>query len=285
MSGMSHRRRSLLFAPASDPKKLAKAAQSATDAVIVELEDGVAPNRKAEARVNAIEALRTLDFGGRERMVRVNASATSFHADDVREVLAARPDTLVLPKADSAGEIRNLVMRMEAADPDNTIKLIAMIESPRAVMNLREICDAGGSRLSGLVFGAEDFASLTGAMRTREAWEVFYARSAVVTACAAYGLDAIDLVCNDIENHERLKDECRLGRQLGYIGKQAIHPQQLDVINKFFAPTPEEIDRARQIVAAAAVHQAEGAGAFALDGQMIDAPIVQQAKRVLSGDR
>jgi citrate lyase subunit beta-like protein len=174
---------------------------------------------------------------------------------------------------------------MEAADPDNTIKLIAMIESPRAVMNLREICDAGGSRLSGLVFGAEDFASLTGAMRTREAWEVFYARSAVVTACAAYGLDAIDLVCNDIENHERLKDECRLGRQLGYIGKQAIHPQQLDVINKFFAPTPEEIDRARQIVAAAAVHQAEGAGAFALDGQMIDAPIVQQAKRVLSGDR
>ncbi len=276
------RRRTMLFAPASDPKKLAKAAQSAADAVIIELEDGVAINLKAEARANAAEALRTLDFGGREHLLRVNVIGSEYFEDDLRMALDARPDTLVLPKVNSAADVQHALARMDAANPDGSIGLIAMIESPRAVLALREICEAGGPRLNGLMFGAEDYASIMGATRTREAWEVFYARSAMVTACAAYGLDAIDMVCNEIDDHERLKNECRLGRQMSYVGKQAIHPLQLDVINKYFSPSADEVTQAKRIVDAAASRQLDASGAFALDGRMVDAPIVRQAERVLA---
>lgn len=278
-------RKSLLFVPASDPHKLAKATQSAADSVIVELEDGVALNRKSEARVNAVEALRTLDFGQRERMVRVNPVGTELFEADARAVLAARPDTLILPKADTPEDVRRATAILEELDAHGSIGLVAMIESPRAVLALREICAAGRGRLNGLIFGAEDFCLLTGAVRTRDAWEVFYARSAVVTAAAAFGLDAIDMVCNEINDHERLKAECRSGRQLGFVGKQAIHPLQLEVIQRMFSPTDDELAQARRIVAAAAEHNAAGAGAFALDGRMIDAPIVRQAERVLTRNR
>lgn len=275
-------RKSLLFAPASDSRKLAKAAQSAADTVIIELEDGVAQNRKIEARANAAEALQTLDFGSRERMVRINAVGTEFFEADARAVLAAHPDTLALPKADTPEDIRRAVAMLDEMDSQRTIGLVAMIESPRAVLSLREICAAGRGRLNGLIFGAEDFCVLTGAVRTREAWEVFYARSAVVTAAAAFGLDAIDMVCNEIDDHERLKAECRTGRQLGFVGKQAIHPLQLEVIQRAFSPTDDELAQARRIVDAANAQQAAGAGAFTLDGRMIDAPIVRQAERVLN---
>lgn len=271
-------RKSLLFAPAADPRKLAKAAQSAADTVILELEDGVAVAHKDEARANAVAALRTLDFGRRERMVRVNAVGSEFFEADMRAVLAERPDTLALPKADSPEDVRRAVALLDELDPTRTIGLAAMIESPRAVLSLREICAAGHGRLNALIFGAEDFCALTGAVRTRDAWEVFYARSAVVTAAAAFALDAIDMVCNEIDDHERLKAECHIGRQLGFAGKQAIHPLQLEVIQRMFTPTDEELTRARRIVDAAC----RTAGAFALDGRMIDAPIVRQAERVIT---
>lgn len=276
------RRRSMLFAPASDPKKLAKASQSAADAVIVELEDGVAVNLKIQARASAADALHTLDFGGRERLIRVNVIGSAYFEDDLRMALDARPDTVVLPKVNSPADVQHALARMDAADPDGAIGLIAMIESPRAVLALRDICEAGGPRLNGLMFGAEDYASMMGATRTREAWEVFYARSALVTACAAYGLDAIDMVCNEIDDHERLKNECRLGRQMSYAGKQAIHPLQLDVINRYFSPSADEVAQAKRIVDAAASRQLDASGAFLLDGRMVDAPIVRQAERVLA---
>ena len=279
------RRRTLLFAPASDPKKIAKAAQAPTDAVIVELEDGVALGAKIEARANAVEALSGVDFGQRERIIRVNAIGTPCFEDDVKAALAARPDSIILPKVHSPADLQHALARIDAADGDSTIGLIAMIESPRAVLALREICDAGGRRLNGLIFGAEDFAQMMGATRTREAWEVFYARSAIATACAAYGLDAIDMVCNEIDDHERLKNECRLGRQMGFVGKQAIHPLQLDVINRYFSPSADEVAQARRIVDAAAARQLDASGAFALDGKMVDAPIIRQAERVLANHR
>lgn len=271
-------RKSLLFAPAADPRKLAKAAQSAADTVILELEDGVALAHKDEARANAVEALRTLDFGHRERMVRVNPVGSEFFEADMRAALAARPDTLALPKADAPEDVRRAIALLDELDPQHGIGLAAMIESPRAVLSLADICAAGRSRLNALIFGAEDFCALTGALRTREAWEVFYARSAVVTAAAAFALDAVDMVCNEINDHERLKAECRIGRQLGFTGKQAIHPLQLEVIQRAFTPTDEELAQARRIVDAAGW---QAAGAFTLDGRMIDAPIVRQAERVL----
>jgi citrate lyase beta subunit len=151
-------------------------------------------------------------------------------------------------------------------------------------MNLKEIAKAS-RRLVALVFGAEDLAGDIGAQRTRAGWEVFYARSAVVTAAAAYGLQALDMVYTDLNDLEGLEAESLLARQLGFDGKTAIHPNQIEIINRVFSPSPEEIERARRIVEANAAHQATGVGAFELDGRMVDMPVVRAAEGVLAKAR
>jgi len=132
------------------------------------------------------------------------------------------------------------------------------------------------------MFGAEDLAGDMGARRTRAGWEVFYARSAVVTAAAAYGLQAIDMVLVDLSDLERLEEECVVARQLGYEGKMAIHPRQVEVINRVFAPSPQEIEQAQRLMQAHNEHQAAGSGVFTLDGKMVDMPMVKMAERVLA---
>jgi citrate lyase beta subunit len=148
-------------------------------------------------------------------------------------------------------------------------------------MNLREIATAT-SRLDALVFGAEDFAASTGAIRSPEGWEVFYARSAIVTAAGAYGLQAIDCVFVGYQDVEGLEAECRLGRQMGYVGKTLIHPAQVPIANAVFAPTPEEVAWARRLVEAFGEHQRSGTGAFAWEGKMVDMPILRSAQRTLA---
>jgi citrate lyase subunit beta / citryl-CoA lyase len=267
-------RRSLLFAPAADPHKLVKAVQSAADAVIVELEDGVGPADKDRARLHATECLTTLDFGARERMLRINAADTPWFAADLRMALDAQPDTLLVPKVETV----ETVQMLDEVLADSPIRLIIMAESARALLWLRELASAS-ARIDGIVFGAEDYAASVGATRTQDATEVLFARSQVVAVCAAFGIDAIDLVCNDIHDHTRLADECRVGAQLGFVGKQAIHPAQLEVINAGFTPAAGRITWARRVIEGA--RAAHGA-AFVLDGQMIDRPIVRQAERLLT---
>jgi citrate lyase beta subunit len=166
----------------------------------------------------------------------------------------------------------------------NSIRLLAMIETARGVLNIGQIAQAS-QRLEVLVFGAEDLASNLGARRTRAGWEVFYARSAIVTAAAAFGLQAIDMVFVDLDDLSGLEEECRFARQLGFAGKTAIHPRQIAVINRLFAPSPEEIEQALRLVQAFAAHQAAGAGAFELDGKMVDLPVMRAAEGVLAKAR
>jgi len=278
------KRRSMLFAPGDDPKKLSKAAQSAADCVILELEDGVALSHKEAARAGVVSALGKLDFGGRERVVRVNGISTPFFRDDVLHSLPARPDAILVPKVESAADVHHISSTMSVIETARGMlptALIVMIESALGIMNLREIAQAD-SRLTALVFGAEDFASSVGARRTRQGDEVFYARCATVTAAAAYGLDAIDMVCADLSSDTVLEDECRVGRQLGFVGKTLIHPRQIEITNRYFSPTADEIAQAQRIVDSFKAHQAEGSGAFVLDGKMIDMPIVRQAERMLA---
>lgn len=159
-----------------------------------------------------------------------------------------------------------------------------MIETARGVLNIGQIAQAS-SRLDALVFGAEDLASDLGAKRTPAGWEVFYARSAIVTAAAAYQLQALDMVFVDLNDLAGLAEECRFARQLGFSGKTAIHPHQVEVINRVFAPSPEEIEQALRLVQAFEAHQAAGAGAFELDGKMVDLPVMRAAERVLARAR
>jgi len=278
-------RRSLLFMPGDSRRKIEKATTLPVDSVIMDLEDGVALSRKDAARTTVAQALVELDFGPRERLVRINPVSTSFSRQDLDATIIAQPDGYVIPKVESAEDLLSVSHYLDEMErlyrwPKEGLRLLAIIETARGIMNLAGIVGAT-PRLEALMFGAEDLAGDMGVTRTRAGWEVFHARSAVVIAAAAYRLQAIDTVFIDLNDLDGLAEECRFARQLGYIGKMAIHPRQVPVINAGFSPTEEEIAQARRLVAAHEAHQAGGAGAFELDGKMVDMPMVRAAMRVL----
>ena len=275
--------------PGDNARKIEKAAGLPCDCVAIDLEDGVGPSQKAVAREVTAAALRGTDFGARERLVRLNPVLSDLYSDDLRETLLSNPDGYILPKVETPDDVREISHRMDKIAIGlgvlaSQVRLWAVIETALGLMNLREIAQAS-PRLTALMFGAEDYAASVGATRSERGEEVLYARSAVVAAAAAYGLDAIDLVRFDLADSVGLEAECRYGRQLGYTGKMAIHPGQLEIINRAFSPSPDEIARAAQIVSAAEQHRAAGIGAFALDGRMIDAPVVKSAENVLARAR
>jgi citrate lyase beta subunit len=196
---------------------------------------------------------------------------------------------VLLPKVESAEAIRWLDEHLGQAEkargwPQGKITMLAMIETARGVVNLASIAGAS-RRLSALVFGAEDLAGDIGATRTREGWEVFYARSAVVTCAAAFGLPAVDMVYVDYQDEAGLIREARQGAEMGYAGKQVIHPDQVVPVQAAFTPGDEAIAQARRVLEAHEQHQASGVGAFALDGRMVDMPVVRAAEQVLAKAR
>jgi citrate lyase beta subunit len=285
MPAISSARRSLLFMPGDSTRKIEKSLTLDVDTVILDLEDGVAQNRKVAARAVVTEALRTLDFGRRERIVRVNALNSRFVEQEVQATAPAHPDAYLLPKVETAGDLLALEQILSQAEDAlgrarHSFRLLAMIETALGVMNLREICQAT-ARLDALVFGAEDLAASTGAIRTKAGWEVFYARSAVVTAASAYGLQPIDCVFVDLADVSGFEAECVFARQLGFVGKTLIHPNQVEAANRIFAPAPDEVDWAQRLIAAFQAHQQSGAGAFAFEGKMVDMPILRSAQRIL----
>lgn len=289
-------RRSLLFMPGDSRPKISKATQLEVDAIIMDLEDGVALNHKTEARQTVVEALNTLAFGPRERLIRLNAlphlpaaAAAELALADLRGTAVARPDGYVIPKVEQPEQVQFVSNFLDETErthgwPTGGIRLLVLIETALGVMNLRDIAQAS-PRLEALMFGAEDLAGDVGAIRTPAGWEVFYARSAVVTAAAAYGLQAIDSPCLDLNDLPALEQECRLARQLGYDGKMAIHPRHIEPINRIFAPSPEEIEQAQRLLQAHAAHQAAGTGVFAFEGKMVDMPLVRAAEHILARAR
>ncbi len=282
-------RRALLYMPGDSRRKIEKALTLAVDSICMDLEDGVALSQKAAARATIRQALAELDFGPSEKLVRINPFGSGFEVDDLAATLAGRPDTVVLPKVEGPEAVAWLAAQIAAAEaahgwPAGAIGLIAMIETARGVVNLKAICEAT-PRLQALIFGAEDLASDIGATRTPEAGEVFYARSAMVMHAAAYGLQALDMVYVNYDDADGLSREATAAARLGYSGKQAIHPKQVAVIQAAFAPTPESIAKARRVLEAAAAAQADGLGAFALDGKMVDAPVIKAAENVMAKAR
>lgn len=282
-------RRALLYVPGNEQKKIEKAKTLDVDCVCLDLEDGVAANRKTEARNAVARALRELDFGRSERLARINAIGSGLEEEDLTAILPTRPDGIVVPKLSSADQMRWVSQRIAAFEGSEgwsrgSVRLLGMIETARGIIELSHISSAD-DRLEALIFGAEDYAADIGAIRTREGLEVLYARSAVVTCAAAFGLQAIDLLDVDFRDFERLEDEARQGARLGFAGKQVIHPNQIAPVQEAFTPDDEAIGQALRILQAAAEHQAAGSGAFALDGKMVDSPIVKGAERVLARAR
>jgi citrate lyase beta subunit len=278
-------RRCILYVPGSEPRKIDKASGLSVDCVCLDLEDGVAPNRKGEARTMVARALRTQDFGRSEKLVRINAVGSGMEDADLEVVLPAKPDTIVIPKVGDAAQVQWADERIRQLERDNGLEpghtaLIGMIESARGLLNLAAIA-AASSRLQGLIFGAEDYAADVGAQRTPGGAEVLYARSAIVAVCAAFNLQAIDLLYLDFHDSDGLRAEARRGVELGYAGMQAIHPNQVPTVQDAFTPDAAQIASALKIVEAAHEHAVEGRGAFALDNKMVDMPIIRAAERIL----
>lgn len=250
----------------------------------MDMEDGVAINRKAEARATIAKALQELDFGRSEKLARINSVGSGWELDDIDAVLPYHPDGIVIPKIESYDQIEWGSEIIETAElkygwPVKSIRMLVGVETAKGILNLKEI--ASHPRLDGIIFGGEDFAASIGATRTPEATELLYARQALVTACAAYDLQAIDIVTIDFKNLDIVRAESEFGARLGYTGKQIIHPAQVEPVQSAFTPGEEAIAHARRIVEAFEASQKEGKGAFALDGKMIDMPLLKNAQKVL----
>jgi citrate lyase beta subunit len=282
-------RRALLFMPGDNRHKIETGAAMNVDSIIMDLEDGVALNRKETARETICAALRGVDFGRSERLVRINPVSSGLHVDDLNHTLEAHPDGYVLPKVETAGQVQEVSIRLRRAEaehgwPEHSIALLVIVESARGIVNLREIAESD-PRLSALIFGAEDLAGDLGARRTPDGWEVFYARSAVVLHAKAYGLQAIDTVYIDLKDLDGLVAQTEQALYMGYTGKLAIHPRQVDPIQRIFTPGAEEIQQAKRLIDAHKAHQQAGTGAFQLDGRMVDMPIVRAAEAVMARAR
>jgi citrate lyase beta subunit len=272
--------------PGSDWAKLEKAAGLALDCACLDLEDGVAPERKEEARANIVRALGELDFGDTERLVRINEAGSGQADADLDAILPARPDGIVLPKVSNPDQVRAVSQKIAVSEqaqnlPLDSIALLVQIESALGLVNLKEIAGAD-ERLDALIFGAEDYAADLGARRTPEAMEVFTARSLVAAHAAAFGLAAIDMIWADFKDKAGLERLAGQGADLGYSGIQIIHPDQIEPAQRAFTPNEAEVAAAQRVVGAYETSLVEGRGAFALDGRMVDMPMVKAAQRVLA---
>jgi citrate lyase beta subunit len=278
--------KALLFVPGDDRRKIEKSTTLDVDAIIMDLEDGVALNRKDAARLSVASALNELSFGRKSRLVRINPVSTSLWQDDMESALSSSPDGIVLPKVESAAGVRLVSARIKAFEhahglPHNAIILLAIVETALGIVNVGEIASAD-ERLAALIFGAEDLAGDMGATRTPGGEEVFYARSAVVLHAKARQLAAIDTPFVDFHDGAGLRVETERALRMGYTGKLAIHPNQVEIIQQVFTPGVEEIQQAQRLIAAHDAHQAAGTGVFAFDGKMVDMPMIRAAQTVLA---
>ncbi|KAE9381415.1 beta subunit of citrate lyase [Stipitochalara longipes BDJ] len=286
-------RRALLYVPSSSPKFLEKSRSLTVDTISYDLEDSVTPQQKAPARSNLLSFLSSPRPPHiTELSVRINAVSSGLALEDLTTILQApNLDALVIPKVNRASDLHFITDVLRHKLPDrhpsipnpssNPLKIIALIESAEAITNLNEICKAS-PYLSGLIFAAEDFALDLSLTRTPGLMEFLYARSAIATAARAHELPStIDLVCTSFRGEEGLRtleEECLQGKGLGFNGKQCIHPSQVAVAQRAFAPGEKEVEWAVRVVVGDKKADAEGRGAWTLEGKMIDVPVVGKAK-------
>jgi citrate lyase subunit beta-like protein len=279
-------RRAFLYVPGNDLHKIQKSASLNADCICLDLEDSVSPNQKTTARQMVAHAFTEMDFGEAEKWVRINNEKTGLMEDDLAAILPVSPHGIVLPKVETAAVIQRVSRLMDEIETtrgwqQKRLSIIAIVESAAGLINLASICQAD-ERLKGIIFGAEDFAASIGAQRSEKNWEVFHARSEIVIHCAAFGLQAIDMVNNNYRDLEPVIQEARQGAALGFSGKQVIHPSQVEVVQSAFTPSPQEVARARQVVALYKARRQAGKGAIGLEGKLIDLPVFRQAENVLA---
>ena len=292
---MTRLRRSLHFVPGGNERMMAKALTLSADGLILDLEDAVTVEKKAEARGIVLRWLQTLNFGGKERWIRMNPLATGFGEADLEGAIEGRPDGYVVPKPRTAADIRTIAQILDRLEtkhgiPFGSTKLVLIAtETPEGLLHIAEVARAS-PRIAAVSWGIEDLSAAMGLPRTRDAEGRYldiprYARVMTALAASAAGVEALDTVFVDIPNLEGLRRECQEAVWMGFTGKISIHPSQIPVINEVFTPSPEEAREAQELIAAFEEHQRQGSGAFAFKGQMVDVPHLTRAKKILERAR
>jgi citrate lyase subunit beta/citryl-CoA lyase len=274
--------RTALFTPANTPARINATVAIRSDSLVFDLEDSVSPEEKDAARILLREALKSLDFlKDRNILVRVNDPSTEYFIEDISVIGPLGNFPLIIPKASEANifKAEKQLIALEAERGlSYKIPLIPLIETPAGLEAVNAILKAS-PRINGVVFGAEDFTSAMGIARTKDITQLLYARSRIAIAARIADIEAMDTPFPDIDDIEGLREETRSARQLGFTGKQAIHPAQLEIIHEVFTPTPEEIENARKIVEA--FTEKRGKGVITVDGKMVDKPVFKRAQILL----
>ena len=274
--------RSLLFIPGNSPGMLQNGGVFGADSVILDLEDAVSPLEKDAARLLVANALKKVDYGRSKKVVRINPLDTPMAKEDIAAIVPCSPDALLVPKVQTAEDIKAAASLISSSEKtgQEPVRIIALIETPRGLKEAYNIA-VSDARVIALAFGAEDFTAAVGAIRTKEGKEVLTARSLMVTAAAAAGIDALDTPFTDVNDEPGLVEDTLLTKQLGFKGKMAVNPRQVDIIHSIFNPSDQEIQWAERVVQAIRQAEAQGSGVISVDGKMVDAPIVNRAERVL----
>ena len=285
MSATDRLRRSLLYVPGNMPGMLQNIPVFDADGVLIDLEDAVPLAEKDAARLLAASFLRTVQARDREIFVRINGLDTKYADADLREVLPARPDGIRLPKADGPEVVERLDTLLTEAEeslglPIGHFTIIPSIESAVGILNVIETAHAS-PRIVALAFGAEDYTASMEIQRTKTGEELFTARSRVVWAAKAAGVQAIDTIFSDANDMDGLRYETELVKRLGFTGKSLVNPRQIEVVHEVFRPKQQEIEEALEIMEAIKAAREMGTGVISLRGRMVDAPVVRRAARIL----
>ena len=278
-------RRSVLYMPGSNARAIEKARTLPADAVILDLEDSVAPDGKAAARKQVMEAVIAGGFGTREVIVRINGLDTEWWLDDLNAVAKAKPDAVLVPKVSRPGHLEDVAERLVDISADHKIKVWAMMETPLAMLNARDIAAAAKdveTRLSAFVMGTNDLAKDTRARITPGRAPMLPWLMGCVAAARAFGIDILDGVYNDLGNAEGFAQECAQARDMGFDGKTLIHPNQIEPCNVAFSPRADDVALARKIIAAFGLPENKDKGVVQLDGRMVERLHADMARRTVA---
>jgi citrate lyase subunit beta/citryl-CoA lyase len=278
-------RRSVLYMPGSNARALEKARELPADALILDLEDAVAPEAKAQARAAIVKAVQAGGFGDREVLIRINGLDTRWWVEDLDAVALAKPDAVLVPKISHSGQLQDLAARIVDMGTDPRVRVWAMMETPLAMLNVGDIAAAAldsETRLAGFVMGTNDLAKDTRAKIVPGRAPMLPWLMSCVAAARAYGLDILDGVYNDLGNAEGFAAECRQANDLGFDGKTLIHPRQIEPCNEAFSPSAEEIAVARKMIAAFELPENRDKGVVQIDGRMVERLHAEMAQRTVA---
>lgn len=281
---MQRLRRTMMFVPGNNPAMMSDAFIYGPDSIMLDLEDSVTMAEKDAARLLVHNALKTIDYGNTEMVVRVNPLNTPYGKKDVEAVVKAGVDVIRMPKTETAQEVQELEAEIEKVEKElgclGRTQIMAAIESTKGIINAYAIATAS-KRMMGIALGAEDYCANLKTQRTPSGDELLLARETIVVAARAAGIYALDTVYSNLNDMETFRKEVELIKRLGFDGKSIINPRQIEIINEVFTPSEKAIEKAKTIIAAIKEAKAKGSGVIAVNGKMVDKPVVTRAEHTI----